>query len=87
MKAKNLALVASLTAMTALTACTTTNGYNGYNTATTSPAVQGAIAGAAIGALAKSDGNRTDIGKAAAIGAAAGAAGGYVLGNTTTYPR
>lgn len=79
---KNLAMVATLTAITGLSACSTTTGYN----TSSRPAVSGAVAGAAIGALAKSDGDRQDIGKAAAIGAAAGAAGGYILGNTATYP-
>lgn len=79
---KTLSLVAVVSAITGLTACATPNGYN----TSARPAVSGAIAGAAIGALAKSDGDRNDIGKAAAIGAAAGAAGGYVLGNTASYP-
>lgn len=79
---KNLALLATVATITGLSACSTTTGYN----TSARPAVSGAMAGAAIGALAKSDGNREDIGKAAAIGAAAGAAGGYVLGNTATYP-
>lgn len=83
MKIKTLAVVATLVGSTTLTACTTTGGYQAGSP---NAAVNGAVAGAAIGALAKSDGNRNDIGKAAAIGAAAGAATGYVLSTTPSYP-
>lgn len=80
-----------LTAMSAvlglavvMTGCATNTGYQTQGSARA--AMQGAIAGAAIGALAKSDGNRNDIGKAAAIGAAAGAGTGYVLSTSPNYP-
>lgn len=79
---KAVSVVVLASSVVGLTACSTTTGYN----TSARPAVSGAVAGAAIGALAKSDGDRQDIGKAAAIGAAAGAAGGYILGNTATYP-
>lgn len=79
---KTLGVLTALGMTVGLTACNTTTGYN----ASARPAISGAVAGAAIGALAKSDGNRNDIGKAAAIGATVGGAGGYILGNTATYP-
>ena len=85
---KTLAIVATLAGSTALTACATTDAYGNRVTTTGSgrAAINGAVAGAAIGALAKSDGNREDIGKAAAIGAAAGAGTGYVLSTSPNYP-
>lgn len=64
---KLLTIGATLASAAAMTACTTTNGYNATN-GSGRAAVQGAVAGAALGALAKSDGDRNDIGKAAAIG-------------------
>ncbi len=85
---KTFALVATLAGSSALTACATTDAYGNRTTAPGSSraAVNGALAGAAIGALAKSDGNSSDIGKAAAIGAAAGGATGYVLSTSPNYP-
>ena len=86
MKAINLlTIAATLASAAAMTACTTTNGYNATN-GSGRAAVQGAVAGAALGVLAKSDGDRNDIGKAAAIGAAAGGATGYVLSTSPNYP-
>lgn len=67
-----------------MTGCATNTGYQSNGSARA--AMQGAIAGAAIGALSKSDGNRNDIGKAAAVGAVAGAGTGYVLSTTPSYP-
>ena len=85
---KTLAVVATLIGSSALTACATTDAYGNRTTMPGSgrAAINGAVAGAAIGALAKSDGNRNDIGKAAAIGAAAGGATGYVLSTSPNYP-
>lgn len=72
--------LASLVASTlVMTGCTTPNGGYGMSN-TTMSAIQGAAAGAAIGALAKSDGDRDDIAKGAAVGAVAGAAVGAVAG-------
>lgn len=81
---KTLTIATALVGATALTGCATSTGYQ--TAGTSRAAINGAVAGAAIGALAKSDGNREDIGKAAAIGAAAGAGTGYVLSTSPNYP-
>lgn len=61
-----------------LSACAT-NPYNtSVNPETRNTVLSGAALGAAIGALSQTDdGNRDDIGKAAAIGAVVGAGAGY----------
>ena len=79
----------TLVGSTALTACATTDAYGNRVTTKGSSraAMQGAVAGAALGALAKSDGDRSDIGKTAAIGAAKMVQTGYVLSDTSpNYP-
>ncbi|MFW2177408.1 MULTISPECIES: hypothetical protein [unclassified Moraxella] len=85
---KNIAIVGLVASSAiAMTGCATNTGYGTTaQSGSARAAMNTAIAGAAIGALAKSDGNREDIGKAAAIGAAAGGATGYVLSTTPSYP-
>ncbi|WP_394261645.1 hypothetical protein [Moraxella boevrei] len=83
---KKTAVVALLsTVFLGLTACTTTTGV-GSQPGSARATGQGAVLGGVIGALAKSDGDRKDIGKAAAIGAAVGAGAGYGLSTTQSYP-
>lgn len=74
---KSKLLVAVCGASLLLTACATTNTT--ANTQTRNVIGSAAI-GAAIGALSQTDdGNRKDIGKAAAIGAVTGAGAGYAI--------
>lgn len=71
-------LVAVCGASLLLTACATTNTTT--NTQTRNTVLGSAAIGAAIGALSQTDdGNRKDIGKAAAIGAVTGAGAGYAV--------
>ena len=69
-----------ITATTALllSACATSPTY--HNQETRNAMLGGAALGAVIGGLSQADGgNRNDIGRGAAIGAAVGAGAGYVV--------
>lgn len=81
---KTFSICALMLGVLSISACTTT-AYN-TNNSSVRAAGYGAALGAAIGALARSDGDRSDIGKGAAVGAAVGAAAGYGLSNTQSYP-
>lgn len=83
--------IAVIGAALGLTACAsnpygTNQPYGTTNQGSATAATNGALAGAAIGALAQSDGNRKDIAKGAAIGAAAGGVTGYALSTSPNYP-
>lgn len=72
-----LLITAVLSATVLLTACA--SGPYANDPQARNFAVASTMAGAAIGALSRSDGDRKDIGKGAAVGAVVGAGTGYVL--------
>lgn len=72
-----LLITAVLSATVLLTACA--SGPYANDPQARNFAVASTMAGAAIGALSLSDGDRKDIGKGAAVGAVVGAGVGYVL--------
>ncbi|AKG09946.1 hypothetical protein AAX05_07065 [Moraxella bovoculi] len=74
---RKLLTTAALSATVLLTACA--SGPYANDPQARNSVVASTMAGAAIGALSRSDGDRKDIGKGTAVGAVVGAGTGYVL--------